>query len=98
MWPHLLLEMLHKVAVFDVTVVARPCDIEQIGAHFRDVKVTGDFDRRHDLCLDVRPIAGLAGEFVSSDHHCADNGAPGLGAPAAHRLTAAPGRELGLEA
>ena len=39
--------------------------------HFRDVGVTGGFDRRHDLCLDVRPIAGLAGEFVSSDHHCA---------------------------
>ena len=45
-------------------------------AHFRDVGVTGGFDRRHDLCLDVRLIAGLAGEFVSSDHHGADHGDP----------------------
>jgi hypothetical protein len=65
-------------------------------AHFRDVGVTGGFDHRHDLCLDVRPTVGLAGEFVSCDHHCADHGDPGLGAPTVHRLTLAPARELGL--
>jgi hypothetical protein len=50
--------------------------MEKDGAHFRDVGVTGGFDRRHALSLDVRPIAGLAGDFVSSNDHCAIHGAP----------------------
>ena len=44
-------------------------------AHF-DVGVTVGFNQGQDLSLDVCPITGLAREFVSSDHHCADHGAP----------------------